>query len=574
MRKIFAVALLLLFLHGAYAETGLQYNVQLGIELEKNSLESGGSLKGNFSAANFEGVALNDAFIIAEIVSGGKDSLQYPSQFGDEGVIFSEERFEANVSAKGQRKIPFEIALPENLAAGTYTLDAYLVNGRTPAVGVAHIFSSPVSVEFEVKAPTQNNFPFLNIVRTKTVFNNVAGPVGPPVEAGGEIPGKIFIRNDSSADAKNITLRVLLCDWDDTMCPTILSQASKKISVPAGAEVSESVLLRAPGLPGAYAIRIELLDDKGKMIALYRNRSIVAGATAKIRRLDVSAQKLEAGKEAKVSLLLGVSPDHYNDPDFADFDVKAWAESRGAEIFSKTERVALLRFEEGSRPFEFAFTPQGNYDSFTVCSSVEKGGTEMDIYCFDVEGAGEEVKVPGKGMIDVKDSYNAASGIFSLEVCGFGAGKNPESLDILYTLVDKGSNSKVRSSRIENKECFSDSVRVNESKHLLLVDDFRNKSQFNKELDFSAAAGAAPSCNDSGGIICSEGQVCSGDIVEGFEGGCCRGVCESRQPVRIDEGQGFNAPDISAIALVLLVILAAGALIYYKKAKNSGGGKQ
>ncbi|HZX33963.1 MAG TPA: hypothetical protein VFF09_01145, partial [archaeon] len=234
-----------------------------------------------------------------------------------------------------------------------------------------------------------------------------------------------------------------------------------------------------------------------------------------------------------------------------------------------------LKFSEGSRPFEFAFTPQGDYSSFTVCSSVEKGGTEMDLYCFDVEGAGEEIKGPAAGgRIDVEYSYNAASGIFSLEVCGFGAGKNPESLDILYTLVDKGSNSKVRSSRIENKECFSDSVRVNESKHLLLVDDFRNKSQFNKELDFSAAAGAAPSCNDSGGIICSEGQVCSGDIVEGFEGGCCRGVCESRQPVRIDEGQGFNAPDIAAIALVLLVILAAGALIYYKKAKNSGGGKQ
>ncbi len=504
----------------------LFYNGYLNVALDKGSVDAGGALRGTIEVGNFEDVAFNDAYIVLEVVSGGKDALGYPSQLGDEGTIISETKIGARLAAGGQKKIPFEIALPKGLKGGIYTLDAYYAANRAPVVGIAHIFISPASTQFTVNG--NGEFPQLGIVRTKTTFNGVAGPVGPPIEGGKIIEGRVFVKNLSAKGIEGATVWTGLCMWDDTSsgCDSFLSEDSKKADFPAGKETEVGLALKAPELSGAYAIRIEVRDMDNRMVSLYRNRAIVVGPTARIKKLDISTQKLEPGRGATISLLLGSSPDHYTNPDFNDFNVKVWAEEKsGGMIFEKAVRIGSLGLAELEREMSFGFVPEKEEDAFKVCSEVEKGGTIFDRYCLDVEGLDIDPKPAAKAGIDVNTSYNPATGAFSATVCGTGEDGGAEGLDIGMLLFEQETGAKIIDSEYIGDGCYTDTVNLKPMKHILVVDDFKNAGQFSKELDFSAPA-LPPICNGIGGTLCAEGEKCGGTVLAARERGvCCSNGC-------------------------------------------------
>lgn len=559
-----AIFLLLLAVLAPNAGAEALYSGYLEISLDAGPFNAGGEVSGKFIVTNSEAISFNDGKIIAEIVSGNRNSLGYPSQLSDAGVIISEKAFDAPLLSGQNKEIPFSISLPENLSSGTYTLDAYYRTGRTPIIGIAHIFISPVSAEFELAG--SGDGPTINIVRTKTVFNGVAGPVGPPTEPGSTIAGKVFLLNPSSSDAQGIEVFAGLCPWDDTACASFISQDSKQLSVPAGGEADVGISLKVPSLPGAYAIRIEARKD-GKMLALYRNRAIVTGGTARIRKFDISAPELNAGQQATLKLLLGSSPDHYTFPSFDSFSLNAWVEAGGKKIFEKTEQVASMPFEEVERGFSFSFAPAQDYKTFTVCSSVTKNSVEFDKYCFDVVPL-EKTIGDAKGRIEVETNYSRESSILSVSICGVGVDGNPESLDVGYTLLNSNSSEKLRESEVKGETCFSDAVPVSAGKYLLIAEDLKNGSQFNKTIDISATP---LSCIGEGKVLCQNPESCDGEAFQTDDGLCCSGKCAlEKAPGSIKEtGETAQEPALLVILLAAAVILVFVVVFFFSGKRGS-----
>ena len=543
-----------LLLLASIAHADVFYSGNLAIGLDSNSLNAGETLKGKALVTNFESAAFNDASVILEIVSGKKGSLGYPSQFSDEGEVILEKEIDGRVDAKGQRTIPFEITLPKNLTAGTYTLDAYYRNGRAPISGIAHIFSSPESAEFEVRG-TGGALPHINIVRTATQFNGQTGPVGSPAAANSDIGGKVYVRN-SSAKSEAVTVWAGMCDWDDTLCSGFLSQDSKEIVIEAKGLGAAGLALKAPALPGAYAIRIEARSKSGEMLSLYRNRLIVTGPTAKIWHLDIGSQKLEPQKGAKITAMVGPTPDHFTFPELKDFEVRVWVEGDGSRVYGGSQKIGSLAARDEAMLLGFDFAPKSAHSSFRVCSSVEKDLVQLDLYCFDVSPIEDSAPVPQGGRIDVKSDYAKSSGTLRLEVCGFGPDGNPDTLDASLALSELEGGAAVRQARISGENCHMDFVRVDEqTRYLLIVDDFRNHTQVSRELLFGETQ---LSCNTQGGVICEDFQTCKGKRIEAVDtGACCMGSCSGSQPQKQVFSQGFLPEPKSDNTL----LLAAGLFV-------------
>jgi len=544
-----------LFASTAFAEGAIFYNGSLSIAFDNSAVNSGDNLKGEFTIVNFESVAFNDAYIVVEVSVIDESANRYPSQFNEDNVII-EKKFDARVGANSRRTIPFEIALPSNLSGGKYSLDVYFRTIRAPVKGIPHIFASPVRKEFTVTG--SGNFPVLAIIRAKTVFNGQEGPVGSPIEPNAIISGNVFVKNSAKAQ-QSATVWAGLCTWDDTSCETFNSTDSKQIDVPANSESSVALNLKGSSLPGAYAIRIEVRDASGKMISLYRNRAIIVGPTSRIRKLDISANKLSVGAPAELNLLLGSSPDHYNNPDFTDFDARVWVEVSGKKIFEKTEHIDNLPFVEDLRSYSFAFSSSVLAERFKVCSSVEKAGQQMDFYCFDVMPF-EDSPTVQEGRVEVATEYNSGSGLLKVTVCGFDGVNEKEELNIALRLTDDVSSKKIRDSRIQQGFCLNDSVAVEAKKYTLAVDDFRNNVQVLKALDFRVLE--KDSCNNLDGVICSSGQMCNGsEIDSSSEGVCCSGTCVTEQPVEVNDLPSQTNEDLFPLSIAIAIIILGLALI-------------
>ncbi|VVC00802.1 Uncharacterised protein [uncultured archaeon] len=530
-KLLFAFAVLAVF---PLASAGLFYNGGIEAVLDSNSVAAGSSLTGKFFVYNFEQVAFNDAYIVAEIISGGQGTIGYPSQAGDAGNIIIESKFGANLLPGDRREIPFEISLPEGLAPGKYSLDYYYLANRSYVSGIPHIFASPKESEFIVgRAGGAGDFPQVSIVRTKTVFNGTAGPVGPPVQPEGSIAGKVFIKNSGNAAQNGLVVWAGLCNWDDTACvkyaggpgpsQRFLSEESANESLAAGEEKEVDLGLKGPKLPGAYAIRIEVRDGSGRVVSLYRNRAIVTGGTARIKRMEISSQELEQGKGVLLGVLLGSSPDHYTNPDFSDFDVLAWVElPSGKKLAEARRHFDILRAEDAETQLAFDLQPDAGADSFRVCSSAVKGGTEMDRYCFDVSPL-ERGFVAGGGKIAIAHSYSPAKSELGIDVCGFGPKGEPEEVDIGVAVVDFQAGVALADTRAAGQQCYSGNFRVEPKKYLLSVNDFRNNEAHTEELDFSPRQ---LTCAEKGGAECPAGE-CNGGFAAPLPDGsfCCIGTC-------------------------------------------------
>ncbi len=579
-RRALLAALLLTTLSGA-GFANLFYSGYLHTALSKQEYAPGEALTGSAEIGNFETVAFNDGYLVLELVAGAKGSIGYPSQLTDDGIIFYEEKISAPLAAGSQRQIPFKIALPIDLKPGTYTLEAYYLTKRAPVSGVAHLLLTPVPAEFSVAKNQKGsaNFPELGIVKTKTVFNSQAGPVGPPVEPGGKIEGKVFVKNNSGNSISG-TVWAGLCGWDDTSCGQFLSEDLLEAVFEPGRETEVALSLEAPKLAGAYAIRIEARDSQGRLVSLYRNRAIVTGPAARIKKLSISTQSLEPGKAAAISLLLGASPDHYTKPDLDDFDIRAWIDGNdGQRIFEKTEHVDSLKFWDAEREFEFPFTAQKSAKRFTVCASAEKNGTTIDKYCFEaLELADWKAQAAQKNGLDVKADYSPANGSLAITVCPRPQDANLSGLDIGMLLIRQDSGQKLLDTKFrgaqggaEAARCYSETVRAEPAIYLLAVDDYLSGSQTDRTLDFSARPGF-PACSELGGTLCPQGEACDGNWISAIENSlCCSGPCIPEQapvtsePYSVPQGEGAGWALPAAGAAVVVLIIIAGFFVLRKK---------
>jgi hypothetical protein len=579
MKKLFTAFILLALLpllvpatHTVYYQhlgDSLNYNADVTAVIKDAELPAGGTLEAEITVSNFEDFPLADLYVIAEISNA---VIPYPTQSSDSGVIFREEIFpRLSVPAKDNLSLDFSYTLPAGLRAGTYYLNLYLrtpvslmKGGASPSIG-----TSPALYPFEVTSGS-TVFPSANIIRTKTFLYGSdgkmwKGPVGTPVEAGSDVEGKVFITNMLSGKLEGLKVKLYVCEWDDTVCGDFLFTGQTEAgSLSGGDEKAVDVSLTAPMLPGAYSVRIELLGKDG-LLALYRNRLIVTGGTAKIRKLHLDRYSFNAGDEMAVTAYLASSPDHYNMPLFEDFSFEVSIEDKSGVMVLSEKAGGLSLPSDNRHAARVIFnleTPQP-LSSYTLCGVIVKDEKEYDRYCYDVIAADFDIPSAPVSDISVLWDYDEAAGLLSLS---FMQNHPDLPLNFSYFISDgaevfaKGAFEAERQKDIE--------YSIGDGDYTLYVTDRQSKVQQSISLSlkpFTDAAQTFGTCEGMEGAICSGNENCSGSFTKSAESDyCCIGTCSPAEPFKRGLplfGAGIPPFILYLIAALAVVFLVAGLIL-------------
>ena len=583
MKRILIIALLLLLqpivfsaAEVSYMGFGpfLRYNAFVSAELNKTTFEAGETMEVSLTASSLEGYPLPDVYIIAEITSA---DIYYPTQADDAGVIFYEKVLpKFSLPSYENKHMSFSYKIPEELANGTYYLNLYM---RTPVSlmltgGVPSLTAAPLLYAFEVSSGG-DEFPSANIVRTKSYFVGYEskawkGPVGAPVEADSTVQGKIFVQNLLSEKLDNLKLVVSVCEWDDSVCSDFLSTEEFIVgSLAADEEKSIDVSVKAPSIPGAYSVRLELADDS-KLLSLYRNRLIVMGGTSKIRTLFINDHSIASGDPIIINACIGSSPDHYTNPDFEDFVFEASVKENGGKIISESVNVPILP-KEGDDVVCITITKEAPEDlvNYEVCGEITKSGVTHDKYCFAVVGQEFVVYKPPVSDISVEWDYDVPAKMLEMK---FTQLEEELPLELKYFIFDdKGVITKEDITADSKKNV---SYRIEQGSYKLVVTDLQSRAQKTIELEFAAGTTPAdklPSCKALGGNVCSKSQVCLGDFTKAEETEfCCMGTCKLEEPLR--SGDPIEKMEIAGFLLyligALIVIFVVAGIIIRRSQQN------
>lgn len=555
---VFAVFFLVLLSANAAADESVFYSGLLSAELATAELQPGETLRAEIAVSNLEEFPIPEGVLVAEILSG--TGLGYPSQFSDEGTVFYEEKVSGiNLPPRESRTVEFSYPLPEDLAPGDYSLHLYFSSGRAPVSGIAQIFLAPAPFPFKVSG--EGGFPQAKILRTKTVFNGKTGPVGAPAEPGSEITGEVFVENTSQETLHNLEIFVGLCEWDDTSCTEFLTSSTEKIpALPAGETMGVEISLPSPEMPSAYAVRIELREEGERLLSLYRNRIIVLGATAKVRKMELSGYSFSKGGEVSASILLGPSPDHYTNPAFENFELGFSVENlrtRGI-AFSETRAIEKISSSMEYLRETFSFRTPEALDYFRACATVVKGAKVYDRLCHTFDAQEFMAEEEPQSMIETEWEYKKDSQALAMQFCA-SSGGTPTALSGHYMLLSLPEKETVSEGALSGANCLARTAAVSGTSCLLVVDDYLAGRQHKFTIDLSLQQ-AKKTCAELGGFLCGKNEACPGSLLPASDAeGCCSVKCAARG------GNGTppeeNKPDfaffvIAALAIVILLFLA------------------
>ncbi len=569
-RWLVLFAFLLLLMQSAGAAVNIFYEADLKIELNKQTFSPGETLEALIEIANFEQFPIIEGLLIVEVISGKE--IAYPTQFSDEGTIFYEEVIEnVNIAGRQKRNIAFTYALPDDLKEGDYALNVYFKTKITPITGAPSIMMNPKSGSFSVTSST-GEFPQLNILRTKTAFNNTLGPVGTFVEAGEEINGKVFIENVSGERLSTLELFVGLCEWDDTSCGSFEQEKTVSIdSINSGQTKEVEVFLNAPAMPGAYAIRIEAREKDGRMISLYRNRAIVEGATAKIRKLIIGQLSFGAEDEILLNLLIGPSPDHKNYPDFENFELVVSVEDLdGPTTLTDSKAIPIIRAKIPEYLEEqFSFSVPTRLDNFKVCGKIVKESIVYDEHCYTVRESEFFVVTEPEYSLVVEWTYNALAKKLDIKFCGKIDGE-ATGVNGNYYILDRSINEIIEEDSFSSDGCITKKASIEPGEYLLIVNDLINNEQKNFELKLEEEGPVVElkNCSELGGVICRENEMCPGSFISASDSRrCCSAECVVLQPK--PEFDLLGAFLILVLLVVLIVIIVFGTGYIKRRTKKN-----
>lgn len=570
-------------------DSSLDYDLGVSAVLNKSGFTAGETLSAQITLSNFEEFQVADVYLIVQVSKG---EISYPSQFSDDGILFYEKVFpKIPLIPKSNKTIAFNYALPKDISAGEYYLNLYL---RTPVSlvktgGVPSIMVSPKKHAFKVTSGT-GKFPAVNIVRTKSFLYGFSdfegsvsketiaagklskewkGPVGAPVSAGSEVSGKFFIENKSFGKQGNLKLKVSVCEWDDSVCEKILfSKEFEAGSLEAGKEKAVDIILKAPEIPGAYAVRLEL-SDGARAISIYRNRLIVLGGTAKIRKLHLDNHVFgSAGDKINFNAYVGPSPDHYTNPVFENFSIELSIEdeSKSKVVSEKIPIPSLPHEEQDTVKITAELESPVLLTNYFVCALIEKTGVQHDKYCYKVTAGDFYAEKPVFSNVSVSWKYEAKSKQLEID---FVQNEERLPLKINYFIHDSGGKVLVNEN-LEGTTPQNVSHRIEPGEYVLTVADKQKGTQEKFLLDLNeskiTSAGQLPLCRNLGGAVCSESEECMGAYGKSRETEfCCTGECELKTPLTpgktIETGTGDNSILIYLIIALAIITLIAGLIV-------------
>ncbi len=537
----------------------------LTIQLDKQEYNAGETFNAKIRAFNGEQTPLAEAFLVVEIAQGKEQ--YYPSQDSDADNVFFEQKISGiNLRPAESKEIVFSFTLPGNLAAGDYRIDVYFKNKISNIVGMPNIFGGARSARFTVKG--NGNWPNLKILRTKTIFEETAGPIGPPVEPGATVKGKVFIKNNSAQKATGKKLLVKVCEWDDTAClqTDFLKPEEKTIEVgaiEANSEKEIEVELIAPKQPNAYSIRLELLDGN-KTESLYRSRIIVVGATATVRKISLNNYDFKENDKVNITLLLGPSPDHYNYPVLKDFEAKITVQEldKNTIVFASSEAIGEISKSFIEKTFSFAAKKDLNH--FLACATVEKAGATLDKQCFEFD-ANKFSKPPAEPKITVSWKYDQTKKMLSIDFCNEPK-EIPLNGEYFMVEMEKTSTVPIIKGTLQGSDCVRETMPTGPANFEINLLDYNSKRPskvFITLKEMEKTDYLSKTCSELKGKQCAASEQCTSAAQKTKDiENCCLANCT--KAVSIEPGK----IQLDGWMLVAVAIMAVLLIFGYWVKKN------
>lgn len=547
-----AVVLLVLIVCGTglaqtLAPQDISWNGTMTLVLDKKEFLPGEEISGKVVLYNNEEAALLGNSVVLHLSQG---PYEYPSQETDNGNVVLEEKIDAGwLEPKSSKEITFNLPAQE---AGEYRLDAYSWAGKSKLVGASNILYNPISEQLTVTGEHKEK-PFIS--RALTNFNGQNGPVGFPIGAGNTMIGRIVIVNNSSTEQNGLALGLKICEWSVQFCDTNNEQMLLVNAIPAGKTQEVMAQLTAPQDPSAYEITMTLYQNS-KSISVYKNRVIVAGATAKTRKLLLGGFNTES---YNLTAVIAGSPDHFNYPVLEKFNAKLEIYLQGGLIEKEEQQFGQLA------------TGDIKSATFTIREK------EFDRICFETNTLeAQEEKTLDRQCYDapVKEIQSAYYTI------------HPKSINVSWkyyaqtkTLTIKlqkellvgriqlyNADTQLFSENFEAAGEYTKEYSVEKDNYLLLVDDYEAKEQQAIQIVLKPQGSsliedtATQTLQKCGGMVCKEGLVCTTQTINTLDGACCNTQCVSAGKIESESEQ--TVPLLIAAAVIIAII----ALFFIGKA--------
>ena len=542
--SLISIISIIVLMQSAYPETAdnaaddyfggnIFYKGDISFSLDKETYSAGDELKAEINAANMEEFPVADAYIVVEIVSGDKKHV-YPSMQSDvDNVFFEEILRNITLGPLSEKTVQFSYTIPSDIKTGNYRFEVYFLTPRTPIVGMPHIFLSPKYRSFLITGT--GSFPGAHISRTASVLASVPGPVGVGVNKSSYVAGAILIQSDSDSPMNGTKLKVTVCEWDDTAClgddvfyateypvPGIASESAVKVDIK----------FNAPKRPKAYSIRLELVDNTGRTLSLYRSRIIVYGETGRIRKMAIDSAYYRKGQDGNITLLLGASPDHYNYPHVKNAVVSVSLKDLEGVVFSGESTIPDLSIDTsgGLLTQAFNFTAERDLDGYTLCSKIESdAGTVYDEYCYSInqeQGESSEKRIAAEWV------YNYDYGILDVKMCSEDVSGTPaRTIASALILSYDEENVIATEENISLAPCQRVSFKVPIGTYTLWINDLEYMHQASQKVQIMPQGKAVSPgtvnlvCGDGKCEIGEETGKCCVDCGCPSGRNCTKGVC-------------------------------------------------
>ncbi|MFA5763679.1 MAG: hypothetical protein WC915_02615 [archaeon] len=553
MKKIILVLSLLICISFVFSSSvqDTLWEGYVNVEINKEIFNEDENISGSIIISNSEYMPAFGQTIVLQLNQGQYD---YPSQFANDNVIDELTLKDNWILPRTKKKIEFSF---KPHASGQYHIDTYVWTMKSMLVGADSIFLSPTITKINIDGINKNKD--ITIDRLNTVFEGENGPVGFPVEPGKEFSGNIVINNKENTNVENLKLKLSICDWS---CALNKEEPIKEINIPivnANSKTNIDVSLIAPEIPSAYEIKMDLFDGN-RVLSQYKNRVIVIGGTAKIRKIYLNNVK---GNLVLTSILSG-SPDHFNFPDFENFVLELNIYKDNAQIEQKENEFDLIKSGEIiDSTFEI-----NSKDFTSLCLIIKKDNKIFEKECLEVPllEAQQEYDILFPSIVDVKWNYLESDKLLTINLT-----KNI-NIDSIVRIIQNGSV--IYTKTITGTKSALETLTLERGQYVLTVDDITAKRQIVNELNLGnilEEITASEVTNEK--LICT-GQVCTNNTVcdttpyNSKDGVCCTSSCID--PI---QSNGFDLTQIPFILWVAVLLLITGIIILTNSIKKMGENK-
>jgi len=416
IKKSVSLIMLVLCSFLVYAQTNYNGDIEVNYD---------GSAKVKIS--NMENFPIINGVLVYDVVQDGN-------------VIYGGTVDDINIQPKQQYR--FMLDFMEPLAAGTYDLDMYFTTPITPVVGVPYLFAGPVKTSFTVSEGTRPG-----VVIGKSSYLQApqyTGQLGATAKPGAEVKGVVKLTGTISG-----TFVVTGCIWDDSTCDSPVVLYSSPIDISGSTD--KEFEFTAPSKPGVYSIRFEVKDNIGT-VALYRNRLMVSGESAKIRILKVDS--LDGSGTMTVTSSGSVTPSD---------DVTATLSVTVGE-FKDSKEITIPSNQLITESFIFHADVQNSYQ---ICAEL-KSDTVLDSFCYDVD----QKKFGAPITMDVQGS--------SIELCS-----NGDATDVQYIVIDSSGIIIDRGDTLALTPCSKKELSLSAGDYVVALQDLNNEEDY--EFKFTVA---------------------------------------------------------------------------------------